>query len=154
MFLYIEIWIFHTLSISWKTSVALCSTAAAVVLRKRRSACISCGLQRLLAPSFHPGRRKRWPRRICCVFFLSMLKPEKNPCKMHEHKTSFVKVCGFVWKCLVYPFLPNGFADHYPVFKWLAIIGNINPTFSDKKRRCHAACGFNFSADISWSRGP
>ena len=27
---------------------------------------------------------------------------------------------------------PNGFADHYPVFKWLAIIGNINPTFSDK----------------------
>ena len=27
---------------------------------------------------------------------------------------------------------PNGFADHYPVFQWLAIIGNINPTFSDK----------------------
>ena len=26
---------------------------------------------------------------------------------------------------------PNGFADHYPVFKWLAIIGKINPTFSD-----------------------
>ena len=25
---------------------------------------------------------------------------------------------------------PNGLADHYPVFKWLAIIGNINPTFS------------------------
>ena len=25
---------------------------------------------------------------------------------------------------------PNGFADDYPVFKWLAIIGNINPTFS------------------------
>ena len=33
---------------------------------------------------------------------------------------------------VVYPFLPNGFADHYPVFKWLAIIGKINPTFSDK----------------------
>ena len=31
---------------------------------------------------------------------------------------------------VVYPILPNGFADHYPVFKWLAIIGNINPTFS------------------------
>ena len=29
------------------------------------------------------------------------------------------------------PIVPNGFADHYPVFKWLAIIGNINPTFSD-----------------------
>ena len=28
------------------------------------------------------------------------------------------------------PFLPNGFAGHYPVFKWLAIIGKINPTFS------------------------
>ena len=31
---------------------------------------------------------------------------------------------------VVYPIEPNGFADHYPVFKWLAIIGNINPTFS------------------------
>ena len=27
---------------------------------------------------------------------------------------------------------PNGFADHYPVFKWLAISGNMNPRFSDK----------------------
>ena len=26
----------------------------------------------------------------------------------------------------------TGFADHYPYEKWLAIIGNINPTFSDK----------------------
>ena len=33
---------------------------------------------------------------------------------------------------VVYPIPPNGFADHYPVFKWLAIIGNIYPTFSDK----------------------
>ena len=33
---------------------------------------------------------------------------------------------------VVYPIVPNGFADHDPVFKWLAIIGNINPTFSDK----------------------
>ena len=24
---------------------------------------------------------------------------------------------------------PNGFADHYPVFKWLAIIGGLNPIF-------------------------
>ena len=22
---------------------------------------------------------------------------------------------------VVYPFLPNGFADHYPVFKWLFV---------------------------------
>ena len=29
------------------------------------------------------------------------------------------------------PIVPNGFADHYPYEKWLAIIGNINPTFSD-----------------------
>ena len=28
--------------------------------------------------------------------------------------------------------LPNGFADHYPYEKWLAIIGKINPTFSEK----------------------
>ena len=26
---------------------------------------------------------------------------------------------------------PNGFADQFPYEKWLAIIGNINPTFSD-----------------------
>ena len=30
-----------------------------------------------------------------------------------------------VSKNVVYPIVPNGFADHYPVFKWLAIIGNI-----------------------------
>ena len=36
-----------------------------------------------------------------------------------------------IWVCLkiVYPQKPNGFADHYFVFKWLAIIGSINPTF-------------------------
>ena len=33
---------------------------------------------------------------------------------------------------VVYPIVPNGFADHYPYEKWLAIIGNITPTFSDK----------------------
>ena len=33
---------------------------------------------------------------------------------------------------VVYPIVPNGFADHYPYEKWLAIIGNINPTCSDK----------------------
>ena len=32
---------------------------------------------------------------------------------------------GCVWKCWLNPEKPNGFADHYPVFKWLAIIGNI-----------------------------
>ena len=26
---------------------------------------------------------------------------------------------GFVWKCWLNPIVPNGFADHYPVFKWL-----------------------------------
>ena len=29
------------------------------------------------------------------------------------------------------PKKPNGFSDHYPYEKWLAIIGKINPTFSD-----------------------
>ena len=46
------------------------------------------------------------------------------------------------------PIVPNGFADHYPYEKWLAIIGNINPTFSDKptshdftpKRRVSPPC--------------
>ena len=31
----------------------------------------------------------------------------------------------------VYPIVPNGFADHYPVFKWL-FHWEIYPTFSDK----------------------
>ena len=37
-----------------------------------------------------------------------------------------------IWVCLkmVSTPKPHGFADHYPVFKWLAIIGKINPTFS------------------------
>ena len=37
---------------------------------------------------------------------------------------------------VVYPIVPNGFADHYPVFKWPFIcyfIGNMNPTFSGPK---------------------
>ena len=33
---------------------------------------------------------------------------------------------------VVYPIVPNGFADHYPVMKNGYFIGNINPTFSDK----------------------
>ena len=38
-----------------------------------------------------------------------------------------------IWVCLKIGKTPkpNGFADHYPYEKWLAIIGNINPTFSD-----------------------
>ena len=35
---------------------------------------------------------------------------------------------------VVYPIVPNGFHDHYPYEKWLAITGNINPTFSDKPK--------------------
>ena len=40
------------------------------------------------------------------------------------------------WVCLkmLCTFKSNGFADHYPYEKWLAIIGNINPTFSDKPK--------------------
>ena len=50
------------------------------------------------------------------------------------HHRTYTYVYITIWVCLkiVYPIVPNGFADHYPVFKWLAIIGNINPTFSDK----------------------
>ena len=33
---------------------------------------------------------------------------------------------------VVYPIVPNGFADPYPVMKNGYFIGNINPTFSDK----------------------
>ena len=36
-----------------------------------------------------------------------------------------------IWVCLkiVYPCVPNGFADHYPVFKWLLNYGNIPNIF-------------------------
>ena len=58
---------------------------------------------------------------------------------------SLLRAAGCVWKCRV-PHLPNGFADHYPVFK-MAISLGIYPTFSDKPswlrpattRRSHAA---------------
>ena len=32
---------------------------------------------------------------------------------------------------VVYPIVPNGFADHYPVMKNGYFIGKIKPTFSD-----------------------
>ena len=39
---------------------------------------------------------------------------------------------GCVWKWAKPQKTQSGFADHYPYEKWLAIIGKINPTFSDK----------------------
>ena len=36
----------------------------------------------------------------------------------NHYKWWFSMVYGCVWKCCV-PHFPNGFADHYPVFKWL-----------------------------------
>ena len=44
------------------------------------------------------------------------------------------------------PIVPNGFADHYPYEKWLYIIGNINPTFSDKPKFKHALMLFLVSS--------
>ena len=35
---------------------------------------------------------------------------------------------------VVYPIVPNGFADHYPGLLNGYFIGNINPTFSDKPK--------------------
>ena len=74
------------------------------------------------------------------IFFaeIDLLNREspRNPSKIHPKSIqngshipkNIIRVC---LKMLCTP-KPNGFADHYPVFKWLAIIGNINPTFSDK----------------------
>ena len=49
----------------------------------------------------------------------------------HVHPFSIHFPWVFIWVCLkiVYPIVPNGFADHYPVSKWLAIIGNIPNIF-------------------------
>ena len=49
-----------------------------------------------------------------------------------QHPESLRKQHLGVSENVVYPIVPNGFADHYPYEKWLYIIGNINPTFSDK----------------------
>ena len=48
-------------------------------------------------------------------------------CFLYDHQRVSI-----IWVCLkiAYPIVPNGFADHYPYEKWLAIIVNINPTFS------------------------
>ena len=64
--------------------------------------------------SFQFANCKRWPGRVCFVFW----GPPNQQMGVSEN--------------VVYLIVPNGFADHYPYEKWLAIIGNINPTFSDK----------------------
>ena len=38
---------------------------------------------------------------------------------------------------VVYPIVPNGFADHYPYEKWL-LFGNINPIFRQTHMICNA----------------
>ena len=72
---------------------------------------------------------------ICCNIF--SFAP-KGHCFWHKHhyRTNLTvthihrtKTLGLS-ENVVYPIVPNGFADHYPYEKWLAIIGNINPTFS------------------------
>ena len=35
------------------------------------------------------------------------------------HICPYLSQYGCVWKCRENPIVPNGFADHYPVFKWL-----------------------------------
>ena len=57
------------------------------------------------------------------------------PVSTHTEFTGYAKkIQKGIWVCLkiVYPFLPNGFADHYPYISLLNgyFIGNINPTFS------------------------
>ena len=56
------------------------------------------------------------------------------PMVMMDYKGSYIYIYIYMGASenVVYPIVPNGVADHYPVFKWLAIIGKINPTFSVK----------------------
>ena len=63
----------------------------------------------------------------CALSFCSLLKAHVGLFRMSWINLDHLGLSENV----VYPIVPNGFADHYPVFKWLAIIGNINPTFSD-----------------------
>ena len=58
------------------------------------------------------------------------LWPQQIPSMNVGHWSCNSQPLGCVWKCWLNPEKPNGFHDHYPY--WMAIIGNINPTFSDK----------------------
>ena len=51
--------------------------------------------------------------------------------KLQEAQNHWNDLCDLgLSENVVYPIVPNGFADHHPYEKWLAIIGKINPTFS------------------------
>ena len=75
------------------------------------------------------------------VFHMNLARrtqPEIQPVRDQPRPPWPVKLWGHpshmgVSENVVYPIVPNGFADHYPYEKWLAIIGNINPTFSGPK---------------------
>ena len=57
---------------------------------------------------------------------------------------------GVLLKMLCKPHLPNGFADHYPYEKWLAIIGNINPTFSGPNPHVFQITGTAWSENVGF----
>ena len=61
---------------------------------------------------------------ILFAYRLQSLTPEKS--SKQEFQAAL-----YIWVCLkiVYPIVPNGFHDHYPYEKWLAIIGNIPNIF-------------------------
>ena len=48
--------------------------------------------------------------------YLARRMKQNSPLVLHPSK-----LYSDIWVCLkiVYPIVPNGFADHYPVFKWL-----------------------------------
>ena len=88
---------------------------------------------------------ERFPNKICsisvltiyrliCVWDSGWMANELRSLSKIDHHMK--EQTSYRWVCLkiVHPIVPNGFHDHCPVFKWLYIIGNINPTFSDKPR--------------------
>ena len=65
-----------------------------------------------------------------CGFESASLGTE-NHIYFRMFSTSILLIIGFVWKCRV-PHCTQWFCWSLSLWKWLAIIGNINPTFSDK----------------------
>ena len=67
---------------------------------------------------FHGHKRHltSWKRRL---FWRP--KAQREHVDSHQRSPSSKRMppSGFVWKCWLNPFLPNGFADHYPYEKWL-----------------------------------
>ena len=101
-----------------------------ILLKYVRKIKLWCRTQPLLKYNAEPMPRQK---------IMAAAEPGK-----HGNLCLFLAALSNKWVCLkmVSTPKPNGFADHYPVSKWLAIIGNINPTFSGPNPNTGISMGY------------